>query len=362
MYRYLILSIISILVITSPVSAGLVQFWPGAGSIGSTDVRDICDGTKGDIYFATTNGISIYDGEKWEILHALPKDRRGYLEGIPLNDYVLEIELDHLNRMWLGYSNGIQIYNGYSKPFTIRQPDEILTEVSINKLKRQDKIMWIATGDSGIYYYYNGRFTWIQPGKETGLTGNHIMDIEVDYSNGALYLASSSNGQFIYDGGMQGLENITFKKLSHPLVAEDMTGIVSHPEGGVVFFNDTDVVYYSGPSHVGHIFNVKDLSGDTNRINDVAITNSGRYLAGTGNGIFYWYKGDDLRYLTKYDGLSDYKVKTVFVDNDGRCWFTTKKTAGYFFEPEFIAHSSIELDPDSYNQGYPLVSTVLSGI
>lgn len=360
MHKYLILSLFAILFLVIPASAELVQFWPDKGSIGSTDVRDICDWTREDIYFATTNGISVYDGEIWEILHAMPKDRRGYLEGIPLNNYVLEIESDYLNRIWLGYSNGIQIYNGYSKPFTIRQPDDIFVECSINKIKRQNRIMWIATGDSGIYYYYNGRFTWVKPGEETGLLGYHINDIEIDYSGGVLYLASTSNGQFIYDGGTEELNNITFKKISHPLISSDMTEIVSHPKGGMIFFNNTDVVRYTGVSPGEHIFSVKDLSEYTNRINDLAITENGRYLAGTDNGIFIWYKGDVLEHLTKFDGLSSNRIKKVFVDNDQRCWFTTRDTVGYFFERGFTAYSSIELDPGSYDPGYPVVSNILT--
>ena len=56
-------------------------------------------------------------------------------------------------------------------------------DTAINKLKRQGRIIWIAKGDSGVYYYFNGRFGWVKPGEETGLLGNHINDIEVDYAN-----------------------------------------------------------------------------------------------------------------------------------------------------------------------------------
>ncbi len=348
MFKYLTLIILTIILFFSPVSAGLVQFWPDADSVSTTDIRDIIDGTNERVIFATTNGISIYDGENWEILHALPKDRRGYLEGIPLDDYVLEIEYDYLNNLWLGYSNGLQIYNGYSKPFTIRQPDGILFDVSINKLKRQGKIMWIATGDSGIFYYLDGSFTWVRPGEETGLTGNHINDIEVDYSKDRLYVASVSDGQFTFKGNP---ENITFKKISDPLITEDMIRIVSYPKGGVLFFNKTDVVHYSGVKGSSHVFSIGDLSPDADKILDVAVTKDGRYVIGTDFGIFCWNKGEVCKHITRYEGLSGNDISTVFIDDKGRWWFASKDTVGYYVEPEFVAISSIELKPSTSATG-----------
>lgn len=356
MHKYLILFLFAILLLFSPVSAELVQFWPGPGSISTADVRDISDGTNERVVFATTNGISIYDGEEWETLHALPGDRRGYLEGIPLNDYVLQVEYDYLNNLWIGYTDGIQIYNGYSRPFTIRQADEILFDVSVNRFKRQGRIMWIAAGESGIFYYFNGRMEWVPPGEGSGLTGYHINDIEVDYSDGRLYVASVSEGQFTCEGGTESLKNITFRKISDPLVAKDMTEIVSHPLGGVVFFNGTDVVHYSDSFGGEYVFGIHNLSHDTNQILDLSVTNNGRYVIGTDDGIFCWDKGEICTHLTRFEGLAENYVNRVFVDNSGRWWFTTKETAGYYFEPEFVAVSSIEIGEDSPDSGITLLT------
>lgn len=362
MHKYLIIFLFSIILLISPVSAELVQFWPDSNSISTADIRDICDGTNGRIILATLNGISIYDNEGWEILHALPKDGQGNLDGIPLNDDVFELEYDYLDNLWIGYGNGIQIYNGYSKPVTIRETDDILSDVSINKMKCQGRIMWIATGDLGLNYYFNGKFKWIRPGEETGLTAHHISDMEIDYSNDNLYLGSASNGQYVYAGGTEGLENISFKKVTDPLVAGDMTEIASYPSGGVVFFNSTDAVYYNEFSGAEHVFNVRDLSGSTKRIFDISVTKNGKYVIGTDNGIFCWYKGEVLRHLTKFDGLADYAVKIIYVDDFGRWWFTTKYTAGYYFEPEFTAVSSIEINSDSFESGSTIINNVITGI
>jgi ligand-binding sensor domain-containing protein len=362
MHKYLTIFLLSIILAFNPVSAELIQFWPDTNSISTADIRDICDGKNGRIILATLNGISIYDNQDWKILHALPRDGQGYLDGIPLNDDVFELEYDYLDNLWIGYGNGIQIYNGYSKPVTIKEMDGTLSAVTINKLKRQGRIMWIATGDLGINYYFNGKFEWVKPGEETGLNGNHITDMEVDYSNDNLYVASASNGQYVYSGGMKGLENITFKNIVDPIVAKDMTEIASYPLGGAVFFNDTDAVYYNEFSGAKHVFNVRDLSGNTKIIFDISVTNSGRYVIGTDNGIFCWYKGEVCRHLTKFDGLSDYAVKKVYIDDLGRWWFTTKYAAGYYFEPEFTAVSSIEISPDSFESGSTIINNVITEI
>ena len=359
MFRDLTIIIFLFCIFFSPVSAELVQFWPGSDSVATADVMEICDGTGGRVLFATSNGLSIFDGEEWTTMHAMPKDNRGYLEGIPLDDYIQELEYDHLNNLWIGYANGIQIYNGYSKPFTIRQTDGILFDVSVNKLKRQGRIMWIATGDSGVFYYYNGRFSWVQPGEPAGLTANRISDLEVDYSTDILYASSASGGQYFYSGGEGGLENISFQKISDPLINRDMTEIVSSPLGGVIFFNSTDAVFYRYPYGGEHIFNTGDLSPGTNKILDISVSKNGRYIIGTDNGIFCMDEGGIFKHLTRFEGLSDNYVDSVFVDKNGRWWFNTKRTVGYYFEPEFIALSSIEIKPDSSSAGYPLIDRII---
>lgn len=342
MHKHLIVLFFSAAFVIFPVTAELVQFWPGSGSVGTAGVRDIADGTNERIIFATTNGISIYDGSgEWEILHSKAGDSRGYLEGIPLNDNVLEIEYDHLNNMWLGYNDGIQVYDGYSKPYTILFPDENFFDAPVSRLKRQGKIMWIATGYLGLFYYYDGRFGQVSFGTDDP-AGGYINDIAIDYAEGSGYLTTLADGAYSFSGEP---EKLSFSKVSGPLISKDMTGIVSSPAGGVVIFNSTCAVLLDGTGESYRLFDVHDLPPGAGSIQDIAATGDGSYIAGTDDGIIRWKDGEVLRHVTGFDGLANSYIKKVFVDNNGRWWFVTKETVGYYYEPGYAAVFPVEIDP-----------------
>ena len=64
-----------------------------------------------------------------------------------MDDYVTALEYDASGNLWIGFGDGIQIYNGYD--YTVIQDQELLKSLQIRGLQRWDDDMWVATGNSG---------------------------------------------------------------------------------------------------------------------------------------------------------------------------------------------------------------------
>ena len=340
MHRNLIL-ILFILLIISPVSAEIKAYWPGFdNSISTSDVMDITNGPEGSVVFATSNGLCVFSKDSWTIFHSKAIDKRGYLQGIPLNDFVKCAEYDNSNNLWLGFSSGLQIYDGYTTPVTIRDSDKILSGCSINDLQSIGEQMWIATGNTGVYCYQNGEWKWFKPYSGSGLTATKISDMAVDYSTGTLVLASQNEGQYILLNDDS--NNPHFKKIDDKSLSPDMREVRSGNKGGVYFFNRTDIAYYNRADGAVHVLNVKELSDFAYSISDLSLTKDGRIIIGTNFGFFAWKEGIITESLSTKDLISS-QIKKVFVDSHGRWWFTNKYYAGYYTKPEFSPVISIEI-------------------
>ena len=78
-----------------------------------------------------------------------------------MDDYITAVERDSDGNLWIGYSGGLQIYDGHS--YRSIRDQQLLKETRIKDLQRWNNDMWIATGHAGIHRYRNGAWTWYQP-------------------------------------------------------------------------------------------------------------------------------------------------------------------------------------------------------
>lgn len=333
-----------------PASAEFVSYWPGFyNSISTSDVTDITNGPDGSVFFATSNGLSVFDKGEWMIFHSKATDNRGYVDGIPLYDYIKCVEYDSDGNLWLGYNNGIQIYNKYTNPLNILNgysPQGNLESYSINDLQSLGDQMWIATGSSGLYCYQNGEWKWFKPYSETGPNATRIASMAIDYSTGSLiiasaYQASSGQGQYILQNN--GINNPQFSKISDSLISEDMENVRTNNMGGVYFFNKTDIVSYSQKEGASHILNIKEISDSTDSISDISSSYDGKLIVGTNYGL-YAYKDTIITDSIAGKDLINNQIDKVFTDSEGRWWFTNKYFAGYYFKKDFKPVISVEIE------------------
>jgi ligand-binding sensor domain-containing protein len=309
-----------VLILAVPVSASIVLFSPGSGSLSSLGIKDITDGPENTVLLATDNGRSIFNGT-WEIVHV---DRSEYQHG-PLSDFVTALEYDHQKRLWIGYSNGLQILDGST--YTTINDQQLLKNLAINDLQCRGDEMWIATGHAGLHRYCGGIWTWFQPHGDGGLESYEIQSMAVDYVTGDLYCAADDGTLWFLSGDP---ENGTFSRIEGDGIHVSLKSIVSCPFGGIAGFNSTAVYRISHDGMVQQVLDASDLPGNAPEINDIAFTDEGTLVIGTGRGLVFWEEGTAVRRLTQEDGIGNQVIEHVYVDNVGRIWFFSRIYAGMY--------------------------------
>jgi len=324
----------------TPVSGEVVQFWPGSDSVSTPDIRDLAEDGNQVLYFATSNGLSVYEKEEWEIVHAERVHGGGNPESVPYDDYITDTEFDSSGNLWLGYSDALQIYDGYSRPVTISAGDEFFVRNDINELESSGKAMFVSTGTSGLYRYYDGEWFWFKPYSESGPDANFIIDMASDYQDDTLYIISKYNGAFLLNNSA-GI-NPQFEKIDPDILPEGCENVVSNPFGGVIFFNTSEAFVHYGDSNVYNLLDLSMLPSGVTKINDLAVLHDGRISVATDYGMALIYGGLTVDHITRSDGIAENNIKRVFPDSLGRVWFSTKRTVGYYYMPVYTEVSSAE--------------------
>ncbi|UUX91832.1 hypothetical protein [Methanoplanus endosymbiosus] len=293
------------------------------------------------LYFATSNGLSVYDKAEWEIFHAERVHGGGNSESVPYEDYITDVEFDSSGNLWLGYSDALQIYDGYSRPVTISAQDKFFVRNDVNKLESAGEAIFVSTGSSGLYRYYDGGWLWFQPYSVSGPDANFIIDMAADYRDNSLYIVSQYSGAFFLNnstGIAPHFEKTDARRL--PMGCED---VVSNPLGGVIFFNSSEAVVCYGGDDVYNYLDLGMLPSGVSKINDLAVLHDGRISVATDYGLVLLYDGVVVDHVTRSDGIAENNIKKTFPDSYGRVWFSTKRTVGYYYSPIYTEVSSAEL-------------------
>ena len=331
-----------------PVSGTIVTYIPDNDSISSLDVMDISESHDGIIAFATTNGLSLFDSE-WATIQAEPWE---YDTGLQDN-HIQTIEYDKYNSLWLGFSTGVQQYDGTA--FTRVGTNEIFSTMPIQDILRDNDTIWIANGNSGLNRLSGGKWEWIRPFADNGPGAYFITSMAKDHATGHIILTTRLNG--VWKGVSEGKE-IQFSQIPIPEeISGKMTRVVDYPFGGVIVFNDNTILYYSESGGIVPIIDCAALGYGVTRINDVAVTEEGVFVIGTNNGLYGYHTDEIIIHITRNtDEISNNEVTKVFSDSKGRWWFITNGEAGYYLSddiPEKIPVTiADEYKPDnSYETG-----------
>nr|WP_319375574.1 two-component regulator propeller domain-containing protein [uncultured Methanoregula sp.] len=316
----------------TPVPYTITLFIPTADMIHSDQIKDQIIGLNGyDAIFATSFGLSTYNGS-WSTRHA---NLNNISAGI-LDDYITAIEYDAKGNLWLGYSGGIQIYNG--RDYQVIQDQQLLKDPRINDIQRWNNDVWVATGNAGIHRYRDGTWTWFQPMTPSGPGFYEIDSMVLDPAADAMLIATANQGLWVIRSPDDPVrfellagKNTSFAQLKH--VRRD-------PQGGGYFFDDTSVVHYGKDSGFVQILTTKDLSPYEIAINDIAAGPDGKLYIASDNGLFIWENGKIYRHLNRFEGIgSSQIVRTVNIDAQNRVWFSTPGYVGFYFDqsnPETI--------------------------
>jgi hypothetical protein len=311
---------------TSPADTCIIRlFVPEKGSIHSSQVQDLVNTNKsGEIILATTFGLATYNGT-WNVQHRF----RDNLSAGLMDDYITAIEYDNEGNLWLGYSGGIQVYNGIY--YRVFRDQELLKDPRVTDLQRWNDDMWIATGNSGLHRVHAGNWTWFKP-SETGKNRFYEADsLALDSARNYLIIATQKEGLWMIrstDDPVQ-FEMIEGKDGSYG----KMEHVRRDPFGGVYFFNTTSIIHYSQDRGFTGMVTAGDLSVNPITINDIAAGEDGRLVIATDDGLYVWENNRIYRHIGRFEGIgTSPSVKTVNIDAQNRIWFSTSGYTGYYLD------------------------------
>ncbi len=272
----------------------------------------------GSLWFGTTGaGIFRYDGKRFHRIttkHGL------------INDTVYTLLEGSHGDLWVGTINGVSHYRGglfenipiptnTKVDYMIGPPDPAgATRMVTSLLEDLDGNLWIGTNGGGAYRYRAGSLQ--NYAQKQGLFD--VVQSMLQDSTGAIWFCSWNNGGVArYDG----------KAFEHFGMEEGLGDVmvfqVMQDRAGDLWFalRDNGVSRYDGRSFT--VLN-KATGLWSNSITSVAQARDGSFwYTSARNGVCH-VQGMDQRTLTKADGLSDNAVWFTVEDTLGEMWFGTR--------------------------------------
>jgi ligand-binding sensor domain-containing protein len=298
-------------------------FIPTQRMIHSDQINDLTSGPGGETIIGTSFGLSTYNGT-WSTCHT---NINNISEGL-MDDYITAVERDGDGNLWIGYSSGVQIYNG--KTYQSIRDQQVLKETRIKALQRWNNDMWIATGHAGIHRYRDGTWTWFQPMKSNGPGFYEVRSMKLDAIHNTLVIATEVEGLWIMQISEE--DKPTFKEIASRYSTYGFLGQVRRdPQGGVYLSNNTMVVHYDPVQGFVPVLTTMDLAPGDISINDVTAAPDNRLFIATNDGIYIWKDGGVSGHLSRYEGLGTSPViRTVSIDAKNRVWFSSPGYVGYY--------------------------------
>ncbi|MDO9036123.1 MAG: hypothetical protein Q7U51_13110, partial [Methanoregula sp.] len=311
-------------------------FIPTSTEVHSDQIVDQINYPNGDVLFATAFGLSTFNGT-WSTRHM---NLNNISAGL-MDDFITAVEFDHMGNLWLGYSGGIQIYNG--NYYQVIRDQQLLKETRIHDLQRWNNDMWIATGHAGIHRYRNGEWTWFQPMTLNGTGFYEIDSMVIDSGSNSLVIATINEGLWIVRNQD---DPVRFERLAGK---DDAAGKMQHvkrdPLGGVYFFNPEKIIHYDTASGFRDILTTRDLTQEQTTINDISAGSEGNLNIATDDGLYIWRDGGVYRRLNRFEGIGTSEVvRAVNVDAKNRVWFATPGHVGYYTD-NTIQNNLIKIEP-----------------
>lgn len=305
-------------------------FIPTASMIHSTQIMDMVNvpNTTGEVVIATSFGLSTYNGT-WSTRH-MTLDNQS--EGI-LDDYVTAVEYDPSGNLWIGYPEGLQIYDG--RYYQTIRDQQLLKNLGINDILRWNNDMWIATGHAGIHRFRDGSWTWYQPDSRGGPGFFEADSMDLDPVANATFIATPDEGLWMIPSQEDPVRFVCIAGRDAP------NGLLGHvrrnPAGGVYFFNNSQVVQYSPSTGFVPVLTSNDLAITSPAINEISASNNGKLFLATDRGIYVWENGKIYRHLDRFEGIGTssavlfiYVDRSSSPDSQDRVWFSTQDNVGLY--------------------------------
>lgn len=173
--------------------------------LGSNTLRGIAEANDGTLYFATTGGLTRYNGKTfvtltdYEPLEVTP----GFGEHGNHRD-LWDVHIDHTGQVWIATTDGVFRLDGgrfvrFPLP-AVAEASEALFFPRMVACVYEDPAgdLWFGTDGAGVFRYDGREFTAYT--SDDGLVGNNVRTIMRD-SKGRMWFGTSNAGMSIYEDG-----------------------------------------------------------------------------------------------------------------------------------------------------------------
>ncbi len=178
------------------------------------DVRTICDDQRGRIWMGTVDDGVFY----WEDGNVF-----AFLDGALANRIVSSIAIGLDGKIWLGTANGLFCYTADLEQVSLGPVEGFDSQPNVILVDRHGAV-WIGTVMSGLFRYYEGKFSRIR--KQDGLASDRILTL-AESDDGSIWVGT--------EDGLSQLSDVRFPVLSTPegLAHEACLSVATAPDGGL---------------------------------------------------------------------------------------------------------------------------------
>lgn len=242
----------------------------------SNRINNIKFDTQGNVWIATNNGVSKFNGINWQTITT---------ENGLIDNNVSSIAIDHKEKIWFGTNNGVSEFNGtdWKNHFTLGGLDNV-TSIAVDN----NNYIWVGT--SGPIYRYNGGSWTLASQLSTNYIGNRsVSAIVVDNQNRIWFS--------IYGYG-----------------------------DDILVFDSNKMTVYENP-----VIDIKEATC-------LAIDASGnKWIGSNGQGISK-FDGSNWTVFSKTSGLANNSVTSSCLDNNGLKWFGTNAGLSSFNDTTWVKY------------------------
>ena len=265
-------------------------------------VFDIYQDRFGFMWFASTGGISRYDGVSFH--NYTLKD------GLPSLG-VKCITEDHDGNLWFGTNNGIVKYD-YRKftPFTV---DSGFVEGTVwSALCDQNGFLWFGTRGGGLVRYDGHKFTTFS--SSSGLHNDGIYGLYEDRA-GMLWIGTRSSGIYRYNGS-------TFTNFRLNANGEEsiIRSFSEDAQGRLWVFSFGDGIYVKDQTGWIH-YTMKNGLPENDMYRSCFLKSGTGLISSINSGFLIWDGTSFSRQVTTSNGLIGNQTLCIYEDREGTIWF-----------------------------------------
>lgn len=320
--------------------------------LAQSQVYDITQDNSGYLWFATTAGLSRFDG--YQFVNFSQRD------GLYRNQ-VNDLFLDNTGKLWIATIGGVSYLD--EENFKSISFGESLEASKVNCLEQdQTGKIWAGTSDSGIVIIDDGSLERFTEGQ--GLLHNTIRSIYSD-EEGVIWIGTKKGVNYVRDGGIYTLDapELIDASISH-ITGDNNKGLWIATFGKGVFhvkgleikqitsqdglktdwikqtIVEEDKVWFTSKFGV-HEFKKGKLEETYTLQNGLPFEDikcllfddeNNLWLGSNGQGAFKFSGKAFVNYMTK-DGLSDDIILSIQEDQDGRLWLGTYSKGVIILDP-----------------------------